>query len=543
MSLPALELPPVTEIEPPPRSTTVDRGALARYVPFVVSAIALAAGLNALDTQPIGGYYDDAFYVILGKSIATGQGYRNLNLPGAPYATHYPPGYPLLLALLWRIGPAFPANIILFKAANALLLAVAAAFAYRFGRERLGLSTPAAVIATVAGTASTPALYLSSMLLSETMFLALALPFLWWAEARTRRTERDLRGAMALGIGAGLLFLVRSQAIAIMGALVCVYLLRRRWKEAAVAAGAAAATMAPWLAWVATHDATYHGLLRGDYGSYFAWFIDGLRQRGAGFVGATVRRNAPDMFAHVVHRLQPPSNPVSEAIFFVSAGVLAIIGSARLSRRAPVTFAFLLGYLTIAAVWPFVPLRFVVGIWVILLLVLASGADLLLTDGLPNVIRRIPRASVSGRIIGGVATALLVWGVLAYNIRGYQRHWWSTTQGLGNRWIKPKVPWILANTDTAAIIATDHDEGAIYLYTGRRSVPVTTFTALEYLEPRSIEADAAVMRALAAQFRPQYLVLSSVRLRPAAAAMSTAGIALGDGEHQVVPWAFALRWR
>jgi hypothetical protein len=130
--------------------------------------------------------------------------------------------------------------------------------------------------------------------------------------------------------------------------------------------------------------------------------------------------------------------------------------------------------------------------------------------------------------------------VLAYNVRGYERRWWSTTIGLGNRLVKPKISWVLANTDTSSVIATDHDEGALYLYTGRQSVPVTTFTALDYLEPRSVAANETIMRSLMSQFHPRYLVLSSGRLRPAAAAMSRSGIALGDGE-PALAWAFALR--
>ena len=33
-----------------------------------------------------------------------------INMPGAPHATHFPPGYPLLLAALWKLLPSFPDN-------------------------------------------------------------------------------------------------------------------------------------------------------------------------------------------------------------------------------------------------------------------------------------------------------------------------------------------------------------------------------------------------------------------------------------------------
>jgi hypothetical protein len=42
---------------------------------------------------------DDAVYYILGKSLATGQGYRNIHLAGAPVSTSYPLVFPCFLAM------------------------------------------------------------------------------------------------------------------------------------------------------------------------------------------------------------------------------------------------------------------------------------------------------------------------------------------------------------------------------------------------------------------------------------------------------------
>jgi hypothetical protein len=534
MALPALDLRPHDTTR---RERAPARRSVTSYAPFLAAAVALVAGLVAVNALPVGGFYDDAFYVILAKSLATGQGYRNLNLPGVPVATHYPPGYPAFLALLWRIGPGFPANLVLFKVANAAFLAVAAAFAYKLGRERFGLGVAAALIATTAGTATTPALYLSSMVLSETMFLALAIPFLLWAEREVMRTDDGIRRSLVLGICTGLLFLVRSQAIALIGALAVVYALRRRWRESALVIGGAVMVIAPWLVWVSVHGVATPPLMRGDYGSYFAWFADGLRERGLALIADTVRRNVPDMLEHVARRLRPPTNPLPDIVSALGVLTFAILGAVRLARRAPVTLAFLGGYLAIVAVWPFAPVRFLLGIWVLLMLLIAAGAQSLLETP-PNA-----RAPKVRRTVGALVSIALVIGLVAYNVRGYQRHWWATTEELSARWIAPKLAWVKANTDTSAVIATDHDEGTVYLYTGRRSVPITTFTAAEYLDPRDARADAAVLRSLATHFQANYLTLSSVRMRAAAAAMSVSGVPLGDGTHKAVPWAFTLRPR
>jgi hypothetical protein len=508
--------------------------------PWIAAALALAAGLYVVDSLPVGVFYDDAFYVILAKSLATGHSYRNLNLPAAPFATHYPPGYPLFLAALWRMAPTFPANVVWFKAANAVFLSITAGVAYLFARERLGLAAAVALVAVVAGTATTPALYLSSMVLSECMFLALLLPMLLWAERATSRDDPSLAAAILMGAAAGGLFLVRSQAIALIGAITLAYALRRHWRAAVASAVAALLIVFPWLLWVHAHDSAYPALMRGDYGSYFAWFVDGVRERGFGLVTATLARNTPAMFQHVVYRLRPIENPIPDIIASLCAAALGIIGFARIARRARVTFLFLIAYLTLVAVWPFAPARFLLGVWVLLMLVLASGVQSVMQMRRPESDQRARRMWLAGQLACAAAACVLLAGLTAYNIRGYERHYWRSTGERSARWIVPKLEWARANTDTSAVIGSDHDEGSVYLYTGRRSVPVTSFTAAEYLDPRSPAAESAALTELATHYGVRHLLLSSPRLRDAAAALGGTGVPLGDGVHQLVPWAFTL---
>src|SRR3954471_19102780 len=62
------------------------------------------------DLPQFGDYHDDGIYFVCAKSLAAGE-YRIESLPGAPAQTKYPPLYPLLLSLAWRINPAFPENL------------------------------------------------------------------------------------------------------------------------------------------------------------------------------------------------------------------------------------------------------------------------------------------------------------------------------------------------------------------------------------------------------------------------------------------------
>lgn len=55
---------------------------------------------------------DNAVYIILGESIASGKGYKNIYLPEASAHTQYPPGFPLLLAIFISM---FGKNILILK--------------------------------------------------------------------------------------------------------------------------------------------------------------------------------------------------------------------------------------------------------------------------------------------------------------------------------------------------------------------------------------------------------------------------------------------
>src|SRR6266851_9436610 len=90
-----------------------------------------ACGRHIFDPR-CGEYHDDAIYVSTAKALADGEGYRLAHLPGAPPQTKYPPLYPALLALLWKLGPDFPANLPLLKGLSLLCGVAALALAYLF---------------------------------------------------------------------------------------------------------------------------------------------------------------------------------------------------------------------------------------------------------------------------------------------------------------------------------------------------------------------------------------------------------------------------
>lgn len=110
-----------------------------RRAPWIAALLALLAALLTMTSDPIGVFNDDGIYLLTAKALAEGQGYVYPHLPGTPPAIHYPPVWPLLLAAVLKVAPAFPASISWLKLINPFVLAAAAAATTHVGRTRFGL--------------------------------------------------------------------------------------------------------------------------------------------------------------------------------------------------------------------------------------------------------------------------------------------------------------------------------------------------------------------------------------------------------------------
>jgi len=253
----------------------------ARAMPWLVGGVVLMVGLAIVNSLPVGVAFDDGMYVVLAKSLATGHGYRWLHVPGMPPATHFPPGYPAFLALLWMAAPSFPENVLLFKIANAFFLAAGAAGLTMFLHRRCGFSLWSASVVGVSASVGIPTLALSSMVMSEPLFFALLMPVLMLAErAVDDGDEKTWTAVTWAGLAAGALTLVRSHALAVVAALGFALIVRRRWRQAAIAMASAVVAMLPWQLWVRAHEVGVPDPIKGMYGSYTAWLSRGLEADG-----------------------------------------------------------------------------------------------------------------------------------------------------------------------------------------------------------------------------------------------------------------------
>lgn len=82
----------------------------------LVLALSVATIIYALALIPyVGDGYDDGHYLALAQALAHGKGFSQPQMLGNPPEAQYPPGWPLLIALVWLVIPEFPASAIALK--------------------------------------------------------------------------------------------------------------------------------------------------------------------------------------------------------------------------------------------------------------------------------------------------------------------------------------------------------------------------------------------------------------------------------------------
>lgn len=471
----------------------------ARIAPLLVVAIVLVFAVVSITPWPVGTIQDDATYIVLAKSLATGEGYRQLSLPGTPLVTHYPPGYPFLLAVLWRFFPEFPDNVVVFKYANALLLGLAAFGVYALARGRAQLSTVGASATAVAGTACVLVLYVTGIVVSEPLFMALMFAALIVSEKAAEDGKLGWAiGAAALGVA---LTLVRTIGIAVLPALLLALAYRRHWKAAAVALVTALCLLAPWQLWAAAHDTDVPAVVSAKYGPYLQWMLSAYRAGGTSFGLEVVNKNLVGLRDILEFLVMPTGWGWARVPVFATAAMVALYGLTRLSRRAPVTVLFALGYFAIVLLWPFEVHRFLMAAFPLVVFCFAAGVRAL-WHARPQT-RLL--ATARGALLASVAAT--VSGFLWYNVRGHRETWWVGVQRDSGQRIGQVVHWVRSNTAPSDVIAVQ-DDPAVYLYTGRRAVPVNDFEAINHLHAHELAEDIERVSGILRRYRPRFYIVA-----------------------------------
>ena len=196
--------------------------------------------------------HDAARYLMLAKSLAAGDGYRALNLPGTPPFTLYPPGLPLLLTPMYLLFPQAPGNLGAMQLIPALLGWLSVPLVYGTLRKQTGMSSLLSCMITLAA-------FLANLAVTFTVRYPVSeAPYAFFSFAAmlllTRAISVGDRGDSTksnwiLALASLLIacsYLVREVGLALFGATVVYFLLQRSPKRALVVGIVFAAAIAPW---------------------------------------------------------------------------------------------------------------------------------------------------------------------------------------------------------------------------------------------------------------------------------------------------------
>lgn len=217
------------------------RPLLLFWLLMLVSLLLIALPIHL---RPAGSYRDDAHYVILAESLATGQGYRLINFPDAPVEDSFPPGWPLLLAPLVYL---FPGNLPVLQLYVLAFWLGSLYLVYRLFATRL--AQPYGLLITALVAVNPVWIDLAGLVMSEAAYLFCSLLTLvlferWLASGSKRRFLR-LVIVLLLAL---LTLLIRTVGIALLGGLVVYLLLKSHWRATLLVAGIVLLVVAP-LAW------------------------------------------------------------------------------------------------------------------------------------------------------------------------------------------------------------------------------------------------------------------------------------------------------
>lgn len=473
----------------------------ARLVPWMLAALAAAVVVVSIQPFPVGVFQDDGIYTVLARSLAEGRGYRYLQMPGTPNATHYPPLYPVLLAAIWKLFPAFPANIIIFKFVNAAFIGLAAVFTWVFARRCVSMGARAAALSAAVFAAGTPMVFVGVMVLSEPMFLAALFPVLMACERAAR--SGSARDALVAGAAGGLLALIRTLGAVAVPATALVLVWRRRWMAALLVCVAGGLVILPWQLWITANDHGIHPYFMGKYGSYGGWLADGVASGGFPWIMRQLDLNLRLLVVQgweMLGVLPAPAAVRWPATILVTGFFVG--GWWLLLRRVPVAAWFVVLYLVPVVVWPFAPSRFTFAVWP--LIGLAFG---LAISGVAEWRPRLPRWAVA-RYAGVVAALLLAAGHARYSFLAYKFGWWTQAQQPVAERAQYLADWVRANTPEDVLIAAE-DDLLIYLYTGRQAVPLGTFTPNDHVKAQTREFMTETLRGIIREYDADYVLTST----------------------------------
>jgi 4-amino-4-deoxy-L-arabinose transferase-like glycosyltransferase len=448
--------------EPPPPVTLSQQDF---WLAFGLAGLVALLGAWLMVVGVCGVHHDDAIYVITAKALAQGQGYRLIDLPNAPLQTKYPILYPALLAIIWKIWPSFPANLLAMQGLSLLAGAATVALAYLFLVRFAYATRGVALLSGLFCATSAIFLHFSTLTMSEAPYALLSILALWGLEKQRRCPTAKPGRQIALGLLLALPFLTRAIGLVLIPAgLAGLYLARRRVRW--ISLGAALLAV-PWILWMLLGPRWSPHPVNPYYTNYEHWWSSYGMLNLAKIFFFNIFYTTVDIvmicFGLVDHFLKH-----NGTIIIILIAILLLTLSAILNdiKHKNLLGLYLSAYLGLIWIWPWPPDRFLIPILPFLLVFLFKEGW--------KVIQKSKIISERRYLLALCLIVLLGFNVQqVYQVGRMARaiHYplltempepisWSSYQEVFH--------WVNTHTTSADTLAAGLDS-MLYLYTGRRA--------------------------------------------------------------------------
>ncbi|MDX2044425.1 MAG: hypothetical protein SF097_24660 [Acidobacteriota bacterium] len=465
---------------------------------IVALIVCLAIYILRLD-QVVGLFVDDGWYILLAKSLATGQGYSLINSPSPGILPLYPPAFPFLLSLVYRLSPNFPDNVWLLKSVSVAAMMAIGIIGYRYFVKERNLPPMLALGICVAAVLSPPLVFMAtSTMMSECVFALIFLLTVVVME-KCRRAETisaQMKLAAVGGTLASIAFLTRSIAISVIAAGFLYLLKARLLKPAILFAVIVAALCGPWVIYTRLHAPTaaqqteQGGHIVLPYTQQF-W----QKRAGFGFSGTITAAGLPErVFNNIVEvsgrdigriivtpLFEALRDPYQEAqkmsvkqggrgdtwsLSFVLSlfAVIGLIVVAR-ERMTMAEFAMPLS-LAVTFLWPWETFRFVLPLIPFVIFYFLMGVR-----GLVQLIQKSSGAAAQSKVVMAVAALIVavnLYGNVSYILKMnnmLDRPQWLQTFDEAETMLK----WVKANVPQSDAVASLNPP-LVHLYTGHKTI-------------------------------------------------------------------------
>lgn len=252
----------------------------------------LAVMLTLLSYAPYLGWgQDNAEHVLLAESLSTGQGYRALAQPGKPVETKRFPGYPALLAFIQLVAGDPTWHWWKFKSLSMLSYVVSVPLSFWFLKRFLGASDLLTVAACLLVIFNVQVVSLSSAIMAELPFMAVALLALLVCERLAQSNHMPIHFLLPAAALVAASAYLKPQGITLLPAVALYLGMQGRWWRGIAVAIFAGLLLAPW----AHHQSRALG--QGEH-SYFSHSVP-QHASFIGRAGAMTERMAHHTLKHL----------------------------------------------------------------------------------------------------------------------------------------------------------------------------------------------------------------------------------------------------